>query len=58
MDTFFILLNDGSVWSWQTFWSVYVIMQNLTYAAVGGVLAIVWGVIKRKPRPSTVDNAL
>lgn len=58
MDTFFILLNDGSVWSWQTFWSVYVFMQNLTYAAVGGVLAMVWGVIKRKPRPSTVDNAL
>ena len=47
MDTFFILLNDGSVWSWQTFWSVYSTLQNLTYAVAGGILAIVWGAVKR-----------
>ena len=45
MDTYFVLLDDGSLWSWGTFWSVYTVLVQLTWALIGGLLAIIWGAL-------------
>jgi len=47
MDTYFVLLEDSSLWSWGTFWSVYTFMLQIVWAFVGGLLAMIWGAAKK-----------
>jgi hypothetical protein len=48
VDTYFILLDDGSLWSWGNFGSgMDSFLRLAAWSFFGGLLAVIWGALKK-----------